>query len=155
MANAEQHASTEGGSPEILEKFQEMNPNLREVESHRYCGNLHTLLTNRHRHQGHCEFGDRIEMNGSCFTAHEEAWQDLETGLPLIVAHSYCPHTGVTEMNEDEIDPEHRQEHRDTAERLAQRGLAYRASRGSWYHPGRSTLVVIARADVAAGINKS
>ena len=151
MANAEEHAGAEKGNPKLLEKFREMNPDLREVEKNRYCRNLYTLLTNRHRHEGHCKFGEKIEISSQCFLDHEEAWQDLETGLPVIVAHAYCPHrVAMAEGREDR--EKYQQSHRDAGERLAERGLAYRASGGSWYYPGRCSLVVLARADVVARI---
>lgn len=148
MLAAERHANAGRGNPELLRRFREMNPQLREIESPRYCGNMYPLLTSRHRHSGYCDFGSTIGVSQHCFTDHQESWLDSEAGLEVLVAHSHCPHGRARRPGQEGLSEEHIEKHREAMERFAQRGLAYRVSTGSWYNPGRSTLIVIARADV-------
>ena len=151
MADSKQHASSGEGEPALLNEFIKLNPQLQEVESHPWCMNLYKLLTKKHRHQGHCEFGSRIFESASCFMDHGEYWEDMPTGLPVIIGHTYCPQHRVNEPRGNFQGDDHRAALERDAEKLAQRGLAYLASGGSWYH-GNATLIVVARADVAARI---
>ena len=153
MASATQHASSQYGNPELLQKFQELNPQLQEIEKIRHCPNLYPLLTSQHRHEGHCPPGSRIEFNISCFTDHREAWQNMETGLPVIIAHPYCPHLGGTAPDSKRGDQEHYRSHIQAQYELADKGLAYRVSNFSWYSEGHTRLVALGRADVVSGIN--
>ena len=151
MVDSKQHASYEEGEPALLNEFVKLNPQLQEVENHPFCMNLYKLLTRKHRHEGQCEFGSRIFTRESCFLDHREYWEDIPTGLPVLIGHTYCPQHRVNEPKGDLPGEDHRAELEKNAEKLAERGLAYLASDGSWYH-GRATLIVIARADVAARI---
>ena len=148
MADSKQHASYGGGEPALLNEFIKLNPQLQEVEDHPFCMNLYKLLTKQHRHEGHCSFGSRIFKDESCFTDHIEHWEDIPTGLPVIVGHTYCPQHRVGEPVKSYRCPPVEE----GAEKLAQRGLAYLASDGSWYNE-KATLIVIARADVAARVS--
>ena len=146
MADSKQHASYGGDEPALLNEFIELNPQLQEVENHPFCMNLYKLLTKQHRHKGHCTFGSRIFKDESCFMDHKEHWEDIPTRLPVIVGHTYCPQHRIDKSVETYCPPIE-----EGAEKLAQRGLAYLASDGSWYHE-EATLIVIARADVAARV---
>ena len=150
MADSKHHASLGGSEPALLDEFINLNPQLQEVENHPWCMNLYKLLTKKHRHEGHCEYGSRIFKGESCFMDHREYWKDIPTGLPVIIGHTYCPQHRINEPRE-KYGEDHRAKLEEGAEKLAKRGLAYLASDGSWYH-GKATLIVIARADVAARI---
>ena len=151
MVDSKQHASYGKGEPALLNEFIKLNPQLQEVENHPFCMNLYKLLTRKHRHEGQCEFGSRIFTRESCFLDHREYWEDIPTGLPVLIGHTYCPQHRVNEPKGDRPGEDHRAELEKNAEKLAERGLAYLTSDGSWYH-GRATLIIIARADVAARI---
>ena len=146
---ADGHANNDMGSPELLQEFRRLNPQLQEATLDLRCPNLYGLLTSRHRHESHsyCPETTLEDLLNQCFLEHREQWSHRPTGRPVLVAHPYCEHTpppGET--------PRHREIHRSAGERLAQKGLVYLASRGSWYCPGRTTLIVIARADIAQTI---
>ena len=151
MADSKEHANHKNGTPNLLEEFIRLNPQLREVEGHPFCMNLYKLLTKKHRHQGQCEYGSRIFGRESCFMDHQEYWEDTATGLPVVIGHTYCPQHRTGEPRENSSGYDHRGELEAEAEKLAKTGLAYLASDGSWYHE-RAVLIVIARADVAAGV---
>ena len=150
MYNSGKHASRKESVPEFLDKFIKLNPQLREVTNHPWCMNLYKLLTKNHRHEGQCQYGSRIFKQESCFLDHREYWEDVPTGLPVIIGHTYCPQHRANEPRESHGEDHWAKMERDS-EKLAERGLAYPASDGSWYHR-RTTLIVIARADVAARI---
>ncbi len=100
MADSKQHASSGEGEPALLNEFIKLNPQLHEVETHPWCMNMYKLLTKKHRHEGHCEFGSRIFKRESCFMDHGEYWEDIPTGLPVIIGHTYCPQHRVNEPGE-------------------------------------------------------
>ena len=154
MPDSKNHASRTESVPEFLTQFIKLNPQLQEVAKHPWCMNLYKLLTKNHRHQGQRDFGSRIFEHESCFMDHDECWEDIPTGLPVIIGHTYCPHHRTHDPKKPHGEG-HSEDHPATleneSEELAERGLAYLASDGSWYHK-RTTLIVIARADVAARI---
>jgi hypothetical protein len=152
MADSKHHASYEESAPEMLDEFIKLNPQLQEVTNHPWCMNLYKLLTKKHRHEGQCTYGSRIFEDESCFLDHREYWEDVPTGLPLLIGHTYCPQHRTKEPREDSHGEDHRAKLEHAADKLAERGLAYLASHGSWYHR-KATLIVIARADVAARIS--
>ena len=145
MSTATEHAETHRGSTELLEEFRRLNPNLEEPENNRpFCNSLMLMLTPRHRWDGNCCRGHPFNFcRETCLIDHPETWRDRETGLWVLVAHPYCRYNPENPENPDHHD------HRYIQEELANRGLAYRASRGSWYAPGSTTLVVTARVDIA------
>ena len=150
MADSKYHASLGESEPALLDEFINLNPQLQEVETHPWCMNLYKLLTKKHRHERQCQYGSRIFEDESCFLDHREYWEDIPTGLPVLIGHTYCPQHRVNEPRE-KYGEDHRAKLEEGAEKLAERGLAYLASDGSWYH-GKATLIVIARADVAARV---
>ena len=151
MVDSKQNASYGEGEPALLNEFVKLNPQLQEVENHPFCMNLHKLLTRKHRHEGQCQFGSRIFTRESCFLDHTEYWEDIPTGLPVLIGHTYCPQHRVNEPKGDHPGEDHRASLEKDAEKLAERGLVYLASDGSWYQI-MATLIVVARADVAARV---
>ena len=136
MPSSISHAQSPAGRPDFLAQFQRMNPDLMEGRGTNRCESLWDLLTSRHREDDKCCFRAREAPDlHSCFRDHSELWRDKVTGLPVVVAHPYCPHR----RSDDHHGP-----HR---EYLAERGLSYLVSTGSWYSD-RTRLVVIARVDV-------
>ena len=138
--------------PEFLEEFKKTNPHLLKKGSIELsCRN--SLLTQRHR----CESeicGERLWSLPNCFIDHAEAWEDTNTGLPVVIAHPYCCHTDkrLYCMNDgDRGDDELRDRHAEVAEHLAERGLWWKVSNASWYYKD-TNLVVIARVDVLGNI---
>ena len=150
MPDSKYHANQKESTPEFLADFIKLNPQLQEVTKHPWCMNLYKLLTKNHRHEGHCKYGSRIFEDESCFLDHDECWEDIPTGIPVIIGHTYCPQHRTNEPRESHGE-DHRAKLEKESEKLAQRGLAYLASDGSWYHK-TTTLIVITRADVAARI---
>lgn len=124
----------------LLEKFRELNPHLLEGQGQRRCQGLWELLTSRHRESSSCchHDGSGLDLESS-FLYCSEQWKDGGTGLPVIVAHPLSGHA-----DEDGG-------HGAFREFLAFRGLHNLVSDGSWHNEG-ARLVVVARADVIAGV---
>ena len=139
------------GKPELLDKFQEMNPHLMETPDNDKCFTHWDLLTAQHRDGlGHCfdGWGDpRWEYMQRYFEGeHRECWEDDVTGLVVITGHPnllyHC--LGSGRQGDDCEGFEHQKY---GFFYLRDRGLAYSVSNGSWYSDA-SALVVIARRDV-------
>ncbi len=75
-----------------------------------------------------CCYSRRLE---SCITDHKELWQHKETQDLVYVAHPYCDGTDSGYWEGVKF--------------LATRGLNSMISEASWYYPGHSSLVVVAR----------
>ena len=74
----------------------------------------------------------------TCLLDCVETRMDRATGLTVLVSHPRCAHTGQGDC---------REAHEADQDFLERRGLWYQVSSGSW-HPGRTSLLVVARVDV-------
>lgn len=130
------HAEMANGSPSSLEKFRKDNPQLIPVKwdgRGKFCEQLWHVAFLNHR-----EYSLRVEPE-CCYdrslydsiTDHRELWQDRETLDLVHVGHPYCSGTDKGFLEGVDV--------------LAKRGLNCAISNDSWYYPGRSKLVVIAR----------
>ena len=125
-----------GSDTDALDKFMAANPLLKPVE-----WNGRGMLCNEFWHfafQSHREYlhdqdprccDSRFDAN--CITDHNELWQHIGTGDLVHIAHPYCD-------GEDEG-------FRTSAQLVKDRGLCGYMSKTSWYMPGRTSMVVIAR----------
>ena len=155
MYDSGKHASRKESVPEFLDKFIKLNPQLKEVSKPPLVHEPIQTADKESPARGTMPVRQQnIRRQESCFLDHREYWEDVPTGLPVIIGHTYCPQHRANEPRESHRE-DHGEDHRAKMERdsekLAERGLAYLASDGSWYHR-RTTLIVIARADVAARI---
>ena len=117
-------------------EFANLNPNLKEDPCLYHCRALSNLLTSRHRHGlPSCYPGSAQAWESGCFLGNPEVWKDTVTGLPVMVLHLYCKHHRGDYIHEKSLQV------------LAERGLWYATSNGSWVFE-EARLVVIARADV-------
>ena len=130
------HAETSQSDPELLKDFRTKNPQLVPVEwdgRGTFCDQFwHIAFVNHREHSRgmapECCYSNRLTR---CITDHGELWQDRETQDLVHVAHPYCDGTD--------------EEFWDGVGFLAKRGLNCVMSEASWYYPGSSTLVVVAR----------
>ena len=130
------HATASEADPSLLKKFRADNPQLVPVEwdgRGAFCMQLwHIAFLNHRQHSSGMRPGccHKSPLN-ACTTDHEELWQDRETLHLVHVAHPYCDGTD--------------EGFRTGVQFLAERGLNSALSDASWYYPGRSNLVVVAR----------
>jgi len=130
------HTELSNSEPSLLEKFRADNPQLVPVERDgqgTFCGQFWHIAFLNHRENSSgmepkCCYDHSLE---SCITDHRELWQDRETFDLVHVAHPYCDGTDQGFLDGVEV--------------LSQRGLNSAMSDDSWYYPGHSKLVVVAR----------
>ena len=129
------HAELSNSDQSLLERFSAANPQLVPVEwdgRGTFCGQLwHVAFLNHREHmkvEPRCCYDHSLDIS---VTDHRELWQDRETLDLVHVAHPYCDETEKGFLEGVEI--------------LAKRGLNCAMADGSWYYPGRSNLVVVAR----------
>ena len=130
------HSEASQSDPALLEEFKADNPQLVPVEwdgRGALCDQFWHIAFLNHREYSsgmapECCYNSRVS---SCITDHNELWQDRETQDLVHVAHPYCD--GTDNGFEEGV------------KFLAKRGLNSVISEASWYYPGRSSLVVVAR----------
>lgn len=130
------HAEASQSDPALLEEFRTNNPQLVPVEwdgRGTFCDQFWHIVFLNHREYSRgmppeCCYDSPLT---SCITDHKELWQDRETEDLVHVAHPYCRETDKG--------------FREGVSFLEKRGLNCAMSESSWYVPGRSTLVVVAR----------
>ena len=130
------HTKSSHSDPSLLEKFQAENPQLVPVKwdgRGAFCQQLWHIAFLRHREYStgmgsECCYKSPLE---SCITDHSELWQDRETSDLVHIAHPYCDGTD--------------EGFREGVEFVAERGLNCAMSEASWYYPGRTNLVIVAR----------
>ena len=131
------HAVSSNSDSSLLERFTSDNPQLIPVKwdgRGAFCQRLWHIAFLNHR-----EYSTGMEPEccynegplGICITDHSELWQDRESLDLVHVSHPYCDGT-------DEIFLQ-------GVEFLTQRGLNSLMSTSSWYYPGHSNLVIVAR----------
>ena len=125
---------------EGFDDFRSLNLNLVQGQGSHLCRSLWDLLTPRHREDPDCcHRGTRIAELDDCFLANRQPWKDINTDIPVVVAHPSCGHT-------------ERDNHHDHFRGFFEvGGQVCQVSSTGWYD-GRASLVVIARADVAESI---
>ena len=130
------HIELSSSDTSVLEKFRTDNPQLIPVEwdgRGTFCGQLWHIAFLNHREyssgmEPECCYDQSLD---SCITDHRELWQDRETLDLVHVAHPYCDGTNKGFLEGAEI--------------LAKRGLNCVMADASWYYPGSSNLVMVAR----------
>ena len=130
--------NSEGRSsdPALLRKFRADNPHLMPVDwdgRGTLCDQFWHFAFLRHREHSsgmepECCYKTPLE---DCITDHSELWQDRETQDLVHIAHPYCD--GTDEGFKEGV------------EFLKKRGLNSAMTEASWYYPGRTNLVVVAR----------
>ena len=131
------HVGADGSGLELLEDFRAANPQLAPVEwdgRGAFCRQFWHLAFLDHREYSpgmgrDCCYADVLDL---FFTDHEELWRDVVTGDLVHVAHPYSWSEGSPGFVEG-------------VDFLKSRGLNFVVSEGSWYSPGWTKLVVVAR----------
>ena len=130
------HAALGNSDPSALKGFRADNPQLVPVEwdgRGTFCDQFWHIAFLNHREYS-SDMGRKCcyrSSLGSCINDHRELWQDRETLDLVHVAHPYCD--GTDRGYEEGV------------ETLAQRGLNCAMADASWYYPGHSNLVIVAR----------
>ena len=130
------HATGGSSDASLLDKFRAANPQLIPVEWNGrgvFCNQFWHLAFLNHREysSGMSPECCHVSQTDDCITDHKELWQDRTTLDLVHIAHPYC----------DGGDEGYRQGN----ELLKCRGLNSAISSDSWYFPGNSNLVVVAR----------
>ena len=130
------HTEASQSDPALLDGFRTTNPQLVPVEwdgRGALCDQFWHIAFLNHREYSsgmapECCYDSPLT---SCITDHNELWQDRETQDLVHVAHPYCHGTD--------------EGFREGVRVLERRGLNCAMSEASWYYPGSSNLVVVAR----------
>ena len=133
---ARAHSEASQSDPDLLKEFRADNPHLVPVEwdgRGGFCDEFWHIAFLNHREyprgmDPECCYSRRLE---SCITDHNELWQHKETQDLVHVAHPYCDGTDSG--------------FKEGVKFLETRGLNSIISEASWYYPGKSSLVVVAR----------
>ena len=122
--------------PALLQRFRADNPQLIPVDwdgRGTLCDQFWHFAFLRHREHSsgmepECCYSKPLK---NCITDHSELWQDRETQDLIHIAHPYCDGTD--------------EGYKEGVEFLRKRGLNTAMTEASWYYPGRTNLVVVAR----------
>ncbi len=131
------HAETGKSGPALLDNFRTNNPQLVPVDWNgrgTFCKQFWHIAFLNHREYSRGMAPECCSDDSpltSCIIDHKELWQDRETQDLVHIAHPYCRGTD--------------EGFREGVRFLEKRGLNCAMSEASWYYPGRSTLVVVAR----------
>jgi hypothetical protein len=131
------HATMNSSDAKALDAFMEANPHLAPVEwdgrSGQCQGLWHISFLGHRENAGRDEVGCCQGSNdGYCLVDHDELWQDRVTKDLVFVSHPY------TDPDDPPVD--------DEVDFLREkRGLHVAMSTASWYYPGSTSLVVLAR----------
>ena len=138
------HVSGDVSDGSFLKDFRDKNPQLVPVEwdgRGMFCQQLwHIAFLNHREHSSglepECCFKSPLT---SCVNDHWELWQDRDTLDLVHIAHPYCDGTDAGFADDVKF--------------LAERGLNCAMYDASWYYPGHSRLVVVARPRTLQRIN--
>ncbi len=131
------HAESSNSDSSLLERFMSDNPQLIPIKwdgRGAFCQQLWHIAFLNHREYSSGMKPECCYNEGpltTCITDHSELWQDRETLDLVHVAHPYCDGTDQGFLQGVEF--------------LTQRGLNSAMSTSSWYYPGHSNLVIVAR----------